>query len=49
MDKRNKFMVNNSSMVIACYKGCPGGTHNTLKYAKENNCKIKIINPNNYK
>lgn len=49
MQNRNKFMIDNSSIVIGCYTGKPSGTHNTLKYAKEKNCKIKLINPENYK
>lgn len=48
MNERNKFMVDNSSVVIACYNGKPSGTGNTIKYAKEQNCKIKIIKPQEY-
>ena len=47
MNERNKFMVEYSSVVIACYCGHSGGTRNTLKLAKEYGCKIKIINPFN--
>lgn len=49
MNDRNKFMVEHSSIVIACYNGVPSGTGNTIKFAKEKGCKIKIINPDNYK
>ena len=49
MNDRNKFMVQHSSVVIACFNGKPSGTGNTIRFAKENGCKIKIINPNGYK
>lgn len=48
MNERNKFMVNNSNICIACWNGKPSGTKNTLLYAKQKNCKVKIINPNTY-
>ena len=32
---RNEWMVNRSSRVIAVYNGSSGGTHNTIKYAKQ--------------
>lgn len=43
MNERNKFMVDHSCICIACWNGKPSGTMNTLLYAKQNNCKIKII------
>ena len=49
MNERNKFMVERSSVVIACYNGKPSGTGNTLRYAKEKGCKIRIINPEDYR
>ena len=49
MNDRNKFMIDNSNFVIACYNGSPSGTRNTLLYAKKKGCKIRIINPDNYK
>ena len=48
MNNRNKFMINHSSVVIACFSGKPSGTKNTLNLAKENGLKIKIINSDNY-
>ena len=30
---RNRYMVDNSSVLIACYDGLSGGTWNTIKYA----------------
>ena len=49
MNDRNKFMVDHSSVVIACYNGQPSGTENTIRFAKENGCKIRLINPTIYK
>ena len=49
MNDRNKYMVEHSSVVIACFNGIPSGTGNTIRFAKENGCKIKIINPEHYK
>ena len=49
MNDRNKFLVDHSSFVIACFNGKPSGTQNTLKYAQSKNLKIEIINPNLYK
>lgn len=37
---RNKFMVDNSDVVLTCFDGKPGGTKNTLDYAKEKGRKI---------
>jgi len=33
MRRRNQYMVDNSSVLIAAYNGSPGGTMNTLLYA----------------
>jgi len=33
MQKRNHYMVDNSSVLIAAYNGSPGGTLNTMLYA----------------
>lgn len=49
MNDRNKFMVQHSSVVIACFNGKPSGTGNTIRFAKEQGLKIRIINPNDYK
>lgn len=40
MMQRNKYMVNNSSVLIACYNGQPGGTWNTIKYAMDHDREI---------
>lgn len=31
--RRNEWMVDHSSLVIAVFNGCPGGTRNTIEYA----------------
>ena len=35
MMQRNKYMVDRSSILIACYDGKAGGTWNTIKYAMD--------------
>lgn len=35
MMQRNRYMVDHSSMLVACYNGQPGGTWNTIKYAMD--------------
>jgi hypothetical protein len=34
MMKRNRYMVDKSSMLIACFDGRPGGTMSTVLYAQ---------------
>lgn len=41
--KRNEWMVNHAARVIAVFYGLPGGTKNTIEYAKSNNIDIKQI------
>lgn len=43
MLKRNKYMVDRSSLVLSCFSGMPGGTMNTLLYAQRNGIKTVII------
>lgn len=38
--KRNKWMVDRSSLVLAIYNGTSGGTKNTIDYARDNNIHI---------
>ena len=45
MLERNRYMINNSSKVIALYDGQPGGTQGTLKYAKSKDINIVILKP----
>ena len=40
--KRNRFMIDSSSLLICYFTGQGGGTENTVKYAK--NCNIRIEN-----
>ncbi|MGI5977308.1 MAG: SLOG family protein [Candidatus Limivicinus sp.] len=43
MQKRNMFMVDNSSLVLACFNGSPGGTMKTLVYAMRQGIETEII------
>ena len=45
MIERNKFMVNNSSLMIALFDGKASGTKSTIEYAKSQELKIVIIEP----
>lgn len=45
MQKRNKYMISNSSLVIALFDGQPGGTKSTLAMAKKTGLDILIISP----
>ncbi len=45
MHERNRYMINNSSLVIALFNGKSGGTKQTLDYAKSQGLKIEIIKP----
>ena len=50
MYKRNQFIVDNSSVIVALWNGSPrSGTANTVNYAKKQGRKVRVINPNNYK
>ena len=45
MIDRDRYMVNNSSLLIALYDGIPGGTRATIEYAEKQGLEIKIIKP----
>ena len=45
MQKRNKYMVDNSQIVIAVWNGKPSGTANTVKYAREQGKTVIVIDP----
>ena len=45
MLERNRFMINNSSLVIALFNGTNGGTKKTLDYAKECGVKTVVLEP----
>ena len=44
MLERNKFMINNSSLLIALFDGISGGTKSTIDYAKKQGLKVIILN-----
>ena len=43
MHDRDRYMVDNSDMVLAVWNGTPGGTAFTVNYARENSKEIIII------
>ncbi|MBQ6927678.1 MAG: DUF1273 family protein [Oscillospiraceae bacterium] len=43
MMRRNRYMVDRSSLLLACCDGRPGGTMNTILYAERNEVKVVII------
>lgn len=45
MLERNRFMINNSSLVIALFDGKNGGTKKTIDYAKEQNINVIVLKP----
>ena len=40
MQRRDRYMIDHSSMLIAAFNGSPGGTRYTLEYAMRNNLRI---------
>lgn len=42
MHNRNRYMVDNSTMLIAAYDGTPGGTRYTIDYAKQHG--LDVVN-----
>ena len=48
MRERNKYMVDNSSLLIALYSGLPGGTKFTVDYARKSGSEILIIDPEKF-
>lgn len=47
MNDRNKYMVEQSDVLIAVWNGKPSGTGNTVKMAKLSGKKIRVVNPYN--
>ena len=45
---RNEWMVDRSARVIAVYEGIPGGTKNTIEYAKRIGCEVISAIADNY-
>ena len=45
MLERNRYMIDNSSLLIALFSGTDGGTKYTVDYAREKGLNIVIIEP----
>lgn len=45
LQKRNRWMVDQSTHLIAVYNGQPGGTKSTLEYARRKGLDITVIEP----
>lgn len=45
MLERNRYMVNNSSLMIALFNGLSGGTKSTVAYAKKQGLEVIVIKP----
>lgn len=45
MHKRNRYMVDSSTLLIAVYSGERGGTDKTIEYAKQRGLEIVLIDP----
>lgn len=41
--KRNEWMVDHSGLLLAFYNGAPGGTANTIQYARKRGVEFRII------
>ena len=45
MDKRNRYMVDHTDVVIAVWNGRPSGTEKTVNYAMRQGKPVVVINP----
>lgn len=45
LDRRNRWMVDRSGLVVAVWDGTPGGTANTVGYARETGVSVCQFNP----
>jgi hypothetical protein len=43
MQRRNEYMVDNSSLLLACFAGVPSGTMNTILYAQRQGVETIIL------
>ena len=43
MMRRNRYMVDRASLLLACYNGYPGGTQSTLLYAQRQGLQTIVI------
>ena len=48
MQKRNRYMVDTSRVLLAVYDGQSGGTHSTMEYAKSKNRKVIVVSPSQF-
>lgn len=48
MQKRNRYMVDTSRVLLAVYDGQSGGTHTTVEYAKSKRRKVVVIRPKQF-
>ncbi len=48
MMARNVYMIDSSSLLIAVYDGAPGGTQNTVRYAKDRGLDLWLLQPGNH-
>ena len=42
---RNRYLVTQADLLLACYDGQEGGTKHTVDYAKRNGCRVCLIPP----
>ena len=42
---RNRYLVTQADLLLACYDGQEGGTKNTVDYAQRNGCRVCLIPP----
>ena len=47
MMRRNRYMVDRSSLLLACYDGRPGGTMHTILYAERSGVKVIVVDIDN--
>jgi len=45
MARRNRYLVDNCDELLAVYDGKPGGTMQTINFAKERGIRVTVINP----
>ena len=43
MMRRNQYMVDRSALLLCCFSGRPGGTMNTILYARRNDTSVVMI------
>ena len=42
---RNRYLVTQADILLACFDGMEGGTKNTVEYAQRNGCRVCLIPP----